>query len=125
MYLTKSDFTVAQTCPTKLYYKKRGYPSLLDDDSYLEFLSDGGFMVEAMARQLFPNGLDLGASAPLETAIKESSDAIEAGDGTYYEATVAAGTLLARIDILSRVGNELQLIEVKSSSVDSAEDLGN
>jgi hypothetical protein len=46
MYLTKSDFKIARTCPTKLYYKKLRYPSLMDDNPYLEFLADGGYMVE-------------------------------------------------------------------------------
>jgi len=60
MRLTKGDFAVGRTCPTKLYYKKHSYPSLSDDDPYLEFLSDAGYMVERMARVLFPDGRDLG-----------------------------------------------------------------
>lgn len=43
MFLTKNDFLAARTCPTKLYYKKLRYPSLLDDDPYMEFLADGGY----------------------------------------------------------------------------------
>jgi hypothetical protein len=35
-YLSKSDFKVAQMCPTKLYYRKSGYPSLNDDNEYLK-----------------------------------------------------------------------------------------
>src|SRR6266480_3076111 len=42
-YLSKSDFKVARTCATKLYYKKLGYPSIRDDDQYLQFLADGGY----------------------------------------------------------------------------------
>ena len=45
MHLSKSDFKVARTCGTKLYYKKLRYPSKQDDDPYLEFLADGGYMV--------------------------------------------------------------------------------
>ena len=37
-FLTKSDFKVARTCPTKLYYKKLKYPTTQDDDEYLELL---------------------------------------------------------------------------------------
>ena len=40
-YLSKSDFKVARTCATKLYYRKLGYPSMLQDDDYLQFLADG------------------------------------------------------------------------------------
>jgi hypothetical protein len=46
-YLSKSDFKIARTCATKLYYKKLGYPSTQDNDEYLKFLADGGYMVEA------------------------------------------------------------------------------
>ncbi len=41
MYLSKSDFKIAQTCPTKLFYKKRGHPSVKDDDEYLALLAEG------------------------------------------------------------------------------------
>ncbi len=42
MFLTKKDFVVSQSCATKLYYKKLGYPSVMDDDPYLDFMPDGG-----------------------------------------------------------------------------------
>jgi len=47
-YLSKSDFKVARTCATKLYYTKLGYPSTKDDDPYLQFLAEGAYMLEAM-----------------------------------------------------------------------------
>ncbi len=43
-YLTKSDFKAAQTCPTKLYYRKMRYPTTKDGDEYL------GFLVKALTR---------------------------------------------------------------------------
>ena len=49
-YLSRSDFKIARTCPTKLYYKRRRYPSTQDHDAYLAFLADGGYMVETIAR---------------------------------------------------------------------------
>lgn len=122
MFLTKNDFLVALTCPTKLYYKKLGYPSCLDEDAYLEFLRDGGYMVEAMAKLLFPGGRELGQWAQPERAFEETRSAVAAGNGTFFEATVLRNNLLARIDILQREGNLLLLIEVKSSSFDSNED---
>ena len=48
-YLSKSDFKVAQTCPTKLYYKKNKYPSQKDENEYLVLLADGGFMIGRLA----------------------------------------------------------------------------
>jgi hypothetical protein len=122
MNLTKSDFKVAQTCPTKLYYKKRRYPSLNDDSPYLQFLADGGYMVEKMAKLLFANGRELPESEDSVSGFKETSQALEAGDCTLFEATILHKSLLARIDILCREGMRLKLIEVKSSSIDSRED---
>ena len=50
MFLTKSDYKAGRQCPTKLYYKKHRYPSLKEDNPYLAFLADGGYMAEAMAK---------------------------------------------------------------------------
>src|ERR1051325_1043688 len=122
MNLTKSDFKVAQTCPTKLYYKKLRYASLHDENPYLDFLADGGYMVEKMAKLLFPNGKELEDWEDSEQAFKETCHALETSEITLFEATVLHSTLLARIDILRREGDTLKLIEVKSSSIDSSED---
>lgn len=59
-YLSKSDFKIARTCATKLYYKKLGYPSARDGDEYLQFLADGVYMVEAVAKLLHPEGVEIG-----------------------------------------------------------------
>jgi hypothetical protein len=122
MFLTKSDFTVARTCSTKLYYKKLDYPSLLDDDPYLEFLADGGYMVEAMAKQLFPGGLEIGHWDEPIRAFEGTRQVVDTGDATCFEATVIHDNLLARVDILQREGTTLRVIEVKSSSFDSKKD---
>lgn len=121
MNLTKSDFKIARTCPTKLYYNKLRYPSLNDDNPYLEFLADGGYMVEKMAKLLFPDGRELKDWGDSEQAFKEFRLALETGqDVTLFEATVLHNAMLARIDILRREKDTLKLIEVKSSSIDSS-----
>ncbi|HTS18040.1 MAG TPA: DUF2779 domain-containing protein [Verrucomicrobiae bacterium] len=122
MYLTKSDFIVGRTCPTKLYYRKLRYPSLLDDDPYLEFLTDGGYMVETMAKLLYPGGREIGHWDKPEQAFEATRKALADGNCTLFEATVVNGKMLARHDILQRFGQTLRLIEVKSSSVGSVED---
>lgn len=122
MKLTKSDFKVARSCATKLYYKKLRYPSLNDENPYLEFLADGGYMVEKMAKLLFPDGKELENWEDPDRAFQELTRGLEAGDGTFFEATVVHNGLLARIDILRCKGDTLQVIEVKSSSIDSEKD---
>lgn len=125
MYLTKSDFKVARTCPTKLYYKKLRYPSLMDDDPYLEFLADGGYMVETMAKLLYPDGREIGGWDKPTEAFAETQRVLAAGNCTLFEGTIIHGKLLARVDILQRIDKTLKLIEVKSTSLDSVEDQPN
>jgi len=120
MYLTKSDFKVARTCPAKLFYKKNRYPSLFDENPYLRFLADGGYMVEKMAKLLFEDGIEMEFWGEPEKAFDETTKIIETRDNVVmFEPTVIHGRYSARIDVLSKVGNLLKLIEVKSSSIDS------
>jgi len=74
MYLSKSDFKVARTCGTKLYYRKFSYPTATDDDPYVEFLADGGYMVEAIARLLFPDGSEISADHDVNVLIFHKLD---------------------------------------------------
>lgn len=71
MLLTKSDFKVARTCGTKLYYRKLGYPTTSDDDPYLEFLADGGYMIEAIAKLLFPEGREIVADSVRRPSLRQ------------------------------------------------------
>jgi hypothetical protein len=120
MYLTKSDFKVARTCPAKLFYKKNRYPSLLDDSPYLKFLADGGYMVEKMAKLLFEDGIEMESWGEPEKAFAEAAQIIGTHDNVVmFEPTVIHGRYSARIDVLAKEGNILKLIEVKSSSIDS------
>ena len=123
MYLTKSDFKVARTCPAKLFYKKNRYPSLLDDSPYLKFLADGGYMVEKMAKLLYEDGIEMESWGEPEKAFAEAAQIIGTRDNVVmFEPTVIHGRYSARIDVLAKEGNILKLIEVKSSSIDSASD---
>ena len=120
VYLTKSDFKVARTCPAKLFYKKNRYPSLFDENPYLGFLADGGYMVEKMAKLLFEGGIEMESWREPEKAFAETVKIIETHDTVVmFEPTVIHGRYSARIDILAKEGNVLKLIEVKSSSIDS------
>jgi hypothetical protein len=121
MYLSKTDFKVARTCPTKLYYKKRGYPSMKDDDEYLALLAEGGFMVQKIATLLYPEGREVPFSTDPATAAEATLRALQARNATLFEATLISGGKLARIDILQKRGNEFSLIEVKATAYDNNE----
>lgn len=117
-YLTKSDFKVARTCPTKLYYRKMGYPTREDGDEYLSALADQGYLVEALARALFPEGRWIGFQDNLEAAVWETMTALATESCTLFEATFISAGRLARADILVKRGRTLELIEIKSCSFD-------
>jgi hypothetical protein len=121
MHLSKSDFKVARTCGTKLFYKKLRYPSKQDDDPYLEFLADGGYMIETIAKLLFPEGREIEFNSN-EAAVELTKQALKSDTVTLFEATLMFGQLLARVDILEKRGNRFRLIEVKAKGFDSQTD---
>lgn len=122
--LSKSDFKLGNDCPAKLSWRELRYPTVLDDNPYLALLAEGGYMVEQLARLGFSTGVELpwDPSRPAE-AWDASRQALTGGDGTWFEATLHNGRLLARVDILRRKGNHFDLFEVKSKSFDG-DDLG-
>jgi len=121
MHLTKSDFKAARDCGTRLYYLKQRYPSLKDDDPYLQFLADGGYMVETIAKLLFQDGRELGFD-DTEQAVADTLSALKQENVTLFEATIRHGHMLARVDILEKSGNHFRIVEVRAKSFDSARD---
>src|SRR5262245_9566359 len=87
-YLSKSDFKIARTCPTKLYYKKLAYPSIRDGSECREFLADGGYMIETIAKLLHPEGIEVGWDEGLEYSALETVQALQAENVTLFEATL-------------------------------------
>jgi hypothetical protein len=121
IYLSKSDFKVARTCATKLYYKKLGYPSMREQDDYLQFLADGGYMIETIAKLCHPDGVEIGFEQRPEASADETMRALAAHENvTLFEATLISKGKLARVDILKKRGDVFELIEVKAKSVDSS-----
>lgn len=120
MYLTKSDFKLANPCPTKLFYRKNG-ESAPAADEYTRLLAEGGFMVEEIARQLHPGGRFVGFQGTPEQAAERTLAELAAGDCVLFEATLLSGRLLARVDVLVKRGDEIELIEVKAGSFPGAE----
>ena len=55
MFLTKSRFVAALTCPTKLFYMAdTDYANQSVEDTFLAALAEGGFQVGELAKQYFP-----------------------------------------------------------------------
>ena len=119
--LSKSDFARARDCAAKLYFRENGYPDTRDDDAYLGLLAEGGYMVEALAKAQYPNGVRLEYGGDAAADFARTMAALRAPHITLFEATLLVGRRQARVDILDKTGSVLRLIEVKAKSFDGAE----
>jgi|688.fasta_scaffold87952_1 hypothetical protein len=118
MNLSKSDFQLASTCAKKLVYKKKKYQSANDTNEYMEMLAQGGYVIGKMATLLYPDGIEVQGST--EEAIKQTDQLISENESiTLFEPAFEFEQRLARIDILVKNKNKIDLIEVKSASFDS------
>ena len=115
-FLTKSDYTLARNCESKLYYRKRGYPSNAGDNPQLETLARGGYQIEALARALRPEGIALVESDDPVADHAASMALLAAKRVTLFNATFLSGGRLARVDILEKDGDTLRIVEVKARS---------
>ena len=120
MYLSKSDFQLASSCPQKLLYKKRKYPTSNDTNEYMKMLAEGGYIVGHMATMLYSEGVEI--TGTTAEALLSTQTALAQENAVLFEAAVSAGQKLVRIDILVKEGSTLHLIEVKSKSHDSEDD---
>jgi hypothetical protein len=117
--LSKSDFKLARTCASKLYYRELGYPDNRDENEYLEWLAEGGYMVEVLAKQLFPDGVAMEYGGDPRPAAEETLRRLRSAESvTLFEPTLLEGRRLARVDILRKSPRGFDLYEVKSSSFD-------
>lgn len=120
-YLTKSRFKLALECPTKLYYTgKADYANSKLEDPFLQALADGGFQVGELAKLLYPGGIEV-TSVGNAQAIAQTRDLLQQHTVTLYEPAIASGPFLVRVDVLRKVGNDIELIEVKAKSFDSTD----
>lgn len=119
-YLTKSDFVAAQTCATKLYYRKHKYPRNDADNEFLQMLAEGGYLVGKLAQLLYPAGILITGS--VEEAIAQTGELLGKHDNiTLFEAAIAVNHQLVRVDVLIKGEDAFQIIEVKSKSFNSAD----
>ena len=122
-YLTKSRFTLACSCPTKLFYtsKTREYANNRSDDPTMQSLANEGNRVGALARLYFPEGT-LIETLNHDAALAQTDELLARDDVTIFEAAIRADDLFIRADILRKTGDSIQLFEVKSKVYSEADD---
>ena len=121
--LTKSRFTSALSCPTKLYFAgDKSFANQSLYDSFLAALAEGGFQVGELAKCYFPGGVEV-ETLNEEKAIAETNALLAKDSVVIYEAAIRYHNCFIRADILVKQGNKLYLHEVKAKSFDSSEPL--
>lgn len=112
--LSKSRFKLALECPRKVAYTSDArYVNEKAEDELLQALADGGHQIGALAKLMYAGGTEITANT-IEAQLAETEALLERDSVTLFEATFQAGALLARVDVLVKEGNDIQLIEVKS-----------
>jgi hypothetical protein len=119
--LSKSDFKLARGCDAKLFFRENGYPDNRDSNPYLALLAEGGYMVEALAKAKYADGVQLEYGRGVAEDYQRTVDHLAGEQVTLFEATLLVGRQQARVDILEKTGNSVRLLEVKSKSFDGAE----
>jgi hypothetical protein len=118
--LSKSDYTLARTCDTKLYFRENRFPDNGDSSPYLRLLANGGFMIDALARAQRPGGVLLEPGWDPAQDFAKTRELLERDTVTIFQATLFSGRRLARVDIIEKTGNDVRIIEVKAKSFDAA-----
>jgi len=122
-YLTKSRFKLATECSAKLYYtgKKQIYPDNKLDDPFMMALADGGYQVGELAKYYYPGGHNV-EYLDYDKALAQTNSLLNRDDVTIYEAAIRYENLFIRVDVLVKRGQHLELVEVKSKSIDRTSD---
>lgn len=127
--LTKSLFTTSHGCPRKLYYAvhKELYDNTNSDNDFMHSLAEGGIQVGALARHYYFSKYKSFAQYYIETkdkeeALRQTEEAMREQNVVIAEAAFEWNGCFVRVDILVKRGSTIQLIEVKSSSLQPKEE---
>lgn len=117
--LSKSRYRLGLECPTKIFYSldPKTYLNRNEDNDFLRALADGGFQVGELARCLHTRGTTIDTLADGE-ALRETAELLQDDPVTVFEAAFAAKDCFIRADIIRKRGMTIELIEVKSKSVE-------
>lgn len=121
--LSKSRYRLGLECPTKIFYSLHPatYANRKDENDFLRALAEGGFQVGELARCMNEPG-HLVETLDSAEALRRTAELLEQDPVTIFEGAFAANDCFIRADIVRRRGCVLELVEVKSKSVDPDEE---
>ena len=119
-YLTKTIFKKSLVCPTTAFYysKKDEYLNNEDSNEFLKGIAEGGYQVEYLAKDYYPDGIDMSNLSFDENIKKTTSLLLDNENIILFEPLFIIDGYLVRVDILEKVGNTLKILEVKAKSFD-------
>ena len=115
--ISKSKFLLGSQCRKLLWYAYNAKDQIPAPDAATQAIFDQGHEVGALAKSLYPGGIEVSAAAAdFDQVLKQSLEAAKAGK-PLFEAGFAYGGGFARVDILNPVSKDAwDIIEVKSST---------
>ncbi len=117
MTLSKSQYIRGLQCHKSLWLYKNN-PELRDAPDYAqESLFNTGHSVGELAKELFPNGVEVVFDASnFNGMISKTKELISNGTEVIYEATFSEEGIFAMADILVKYGDAWDMYEVKAST---------
>ncbi|WP_411833177.1 DUF2779 domain-containing protein [Pseudoxanthomonas mexicana] len=120
-HLTKSRFTLALECPTKLaYLDDPRYANANRHNDFLMALAEGGHQVGALAKCLFPDGIEVDAQGH-DAQVAQTMELLQRSEVLLFEAAIRVGNLFIRVDLLRKSESMLELYEVKAKGFDPSD----
>lgn len=116
--LTLSDFRAARSCPTKLFHRRRGYPTTQEYADITALLAEQRAAIATAARERYPHGRAIAPELSLEVRLATTAEALAIpGDVTLFDAAVGGDGLLAEVAVLIKQGEIVRLLAVSSRGV--------
>jgi hypothetical protein len=112
--LTKSDYLLGLQCPKFLWIKKNDKERIPEPTELEQKKFDVGTRVGKLATEWYSNGISL-ADEDFKDNLEKTKDAIKK-KVPVFEAGFISDNLYSRADILNPVGDEWDIIEVKSGT---------
>lgn len=88
----------------------------------MRMLAEGGYMFEKLVRVYYPGEDMYAPKEPHGDACSRTLSKIKAGDCMLHETTFAHGNLMARSDMVRVRGSVVDIIEIKSASIEAGPD---
>ena len=116
-YVSKSKFLWGSQCRKLLWYAYNAKDQIPEPDAAQQAIFDQGHEVDALAKSLYPDGIEVSAGVTdFAQVIRLSLEAAKARKPLFEAGFVHNGGF-ARVDILNPVGKHAwDIIEVKSST---------